>query len=307
MSTHTDCTGYEFAAGSIKGLRGFAVDSLGRLSGVHHSMIWKPGENVAHCASATEPDPDHPAEPGTAEADVWKRHRPGRCDDDAHGCGLWAYHDGTAYEAGDVHGVIEGYGRTTVGTKGFRCEKARIVALCLPETTSDGRPKVKRRWVALWSVLTVLNLGGLILNSLDRNWPWMAVSAVAFLVSSASVVQHVRPVPARCVKYIHHRFAECDCYVGGIFNRQHRDLTPELRAKIRRNYPDVAIFDSLAAMKAAHPVDPAVEPSPDNDPTFWDDKPKGEVTFGGGGIVLTAHPDPNTFLNMGPGQITWTP
>jgi hypothetical protein len=31
-----------------------------------------------------------------------------------------------------IHGVIEGYGLTLIGAKGFRCEKARIRALCLP-------------------------------------------------------------------------------------------------------------------------------------------------------------------------------
>lgn len=39
----------EFAAGSIRGVRSFALDKLGRLTGIHHKQIWLPGENVAKC------------------------------------------------------------------------------------------------------------------------------------------------------------------------------------------------------------------------------------------------------------------
>ena len=49
--------------------------------------------------------------------------------DPACQCGFWAYDEAGFKAHGTVVGVIEGYGKTTVGTKGFRCEKARIVAL----------------------------------------------------------------------------------------------------------------------------------------------------------------------------------
>lgn len=49
--------------------------------------------------------------------------------DPACQCGFWAYDEGGFKAHGSVVGVIEGYGKTTVGTKGFRSEKARIVAL----------------------------------------------------------------------------------------------------------------------------------------------------------------------------------
>jgi hypothetical protein len=51
------------------------------------------------------------------------------------GCGFWAYW--TPEQAGSVYrparpvlGVIEAYGRTRIGEKGFRAEKARIIAVC---------------------------------------------------------------------------------------------------------------------------------------------------------------------------------
>ncbi len=49
-------------------------------------------------------------------------------------CGFWAYFDGTnAYkDTVSVTGIIEGYGRVVAGTRGFRAEKARIVALVRP-------------------------------------------------------------------------------------------------------------------------------------------------------------------------------
>lgn len=58
--------------------------------------------------------------------------------DEKCGCGFWAYWD--MAPAGDVLGVIEGFGRTIIGEKGFRSAKARITALCpvnqVPGTTS---------------------------------------------------------------------------------------------------------------------------------------------------------------------------
>jgi hypothetical protein len=45
--------------------------------------------------------------------------------------GFYAYYDGSRdyHEKGDITGIIEGYGETVIGTKGFRCMKARIIAL----------------------------------------------------------------------------------------------------------------------------------------------------------------------------------
>jgi hypothetical protein len=49
------------------------------------------------------------------------------------GCGFWAYwkFDPHEFHLGEkpVVGIVEGYGKTIVGTRGFRCAKARIVAL----------------------------------------------------------------------------------------------------------------------------------------------------------------------------------
>ena len=55
------------------------------------------------------------------------------------GCGFWAYWSLAQHNMARpgellVAGVIEGWGRTRIGERGFRCATARILALCLPFT-----------------------------------------------------------------------------------------------------------------------------------------------------------------------------
>ncbi len=87
------------------------------LEGVHSSQSWQPGENTARCINLYYPH--------AAPHEVpWEQ-----C-----ACGFWAY-----WEVPDepnphnfgipVLGVIEGYGRTLIGDRGFRCARARITAL----------------------------------------------------------------------------------------------------------------------------------------------------------------------------------
>jgi hypothetical protein len=90
------------------------IRPAGALEGHHGGYTWADGDNVATCPSGERPP--HPA--------------------DTCGCGFWAYwsrHDAfSVWQPGrPVLAAIEGYGRTAIGSKGFRCEKARIAALCL--------------------------------------------------------------------------------------------------------------------------------------------------------------------------------
>jgi hypothetical protein len=55
------------------------------------------------------------------------------------GCGFWAYWDAersSTWEAQEVGGVIEGYGRVLLGTRGFRSERARLRGLYLPKLSA---------------------------------------------------------------------------------------------------------------------------------------------------------------------------
>lgn len=78
---------------------------------------WEPGVNTASCnaygARDSAPD-DH------------------RAPMEDCSCGFWAYWNvNSAPVQGDrlVMGVVEGYGKTLIGDKGFRCEKARLLGL----------------------------------------------------------------------------------------------------------------------------------------------------------------------------------
>jgi len=148
----------EFGAGSLFGLRAFAVDPAGRLFGPSSARIpFAPGENVAACYANRPLTVGDPAAsntfiggtvhmstrgivwvPGPAESQFTARAHPAGVKDCV--CGFYAYFDGSnAYHTGHtVAAIIEGYGRCTIGTRGFRAEKARLVALIVkPKRASE--------------------------------------------------------------------------------------------------------------------------------------------------------------------------
>jgi len=136
-STHD----FDLAVGSVLGLRWWALRRINsnvllvnapscplgseRLCGVQ--SFWQPGVNEAQCmpwnvsgVAIVDPVPGH---------DVPFEN----C-----GCGFWAYwNTSSAPRPPDiisrcrrqVIGVVEGFGRTLLGDRGFRCQRARIVAL----------------------------------------------------------------------------------------------------------------------------------------------------------------------------------
>ena len=129
--TVDDFTGPALAAGTVLGVRAFGIDRLGRLRGVAHADVFRPGENVARCRAAPEGRWTHGPSGITWTADETSAHRPGSAE---CGCGYWAHYDGThSYEApARATAIIEGYGLVTLGTSGFRAGKARLVALVPP-------------------------------------------------------------------------------------------------------------------------------------------------------------------------------
>ncbi len=100
------------------------VDGL--LTGVFGG-VWRRGENVAVCGGG-QGSPPCPGDlvPGP------------EC-----GCGFWAYWAlryawrCDYYWRGEVVGIIQGYGRTRIGTRGCRCGKARIVGLYVRPAEPD--------------------------------------------------------------------------------------------------------------------------------------------------------------------------
>ena len=120
-----------FAAGTVRGIRSFrrglgycgCSDCEKRgLRAVSADYTWMPGENVAECQP------------------VWPLERP---HEQVAGagctCGFYAYLAASDQHVqqgtGRVVGIVEGYGVVTVGSRGFRAEKARVVALVRPSST----------------------------------------------------------------------------------------------------------------------------------------------------------------------------
>lgn len=149
-----------FAAGSLTGIRSWRVDRYGRLLASQINAVWTPGENVGRCFKdrfsggvvyhgstvkyTFDPTTGYGyATPSLTGASIlsaprFEQYTP-PCDKHTPGalsckCGFYAYFDNgpNAYhEGGNVLGLIEGYGVTTVGTRGFRSEKARIQAFII--------------------------------------------------------------------------------------------------------------------------------------------------------------------------------
>lgn len=128
-----DFAGPALVLGSVRGRRSFGVLPDGRLTGVFFPQVWQPGENRASCfheggVVVREPD-GRLAVRGYSARNIGPAHGLQGCT-----CGFYAYYRGDPYaRARRVSGVIEGYGRVVLGTKGFRAQKARVVALLLPE------------------------------------------------------------------------------------------------------------------------------------------------------------------------------
>jgi hypothetical protein len=132
------------AAGSVTGVRLWHVDMTaaealvngtparvdGLLTGCF-AGVWRRGENVAVCGGGSQGAPPCQRDlvPG-----------PG-C-----GCGFWAYWAlryawrCDYYWRGEVIGVIQGYGRTRIGTRGCRCGKASILGFHVRPADPDGLP-----------------------------------------------------------------------------------------------------------------------------------------------------------------------
>jgi hypothetical protein len=130
---------FEFAVGEVYGLRMWHMDSYGRLRARNWEGAppWRPGVNVARCRCVKR-EAEAPSFLLSASYRWVVDDNPGHeVPSEQCGCGFYAYTDSlhaevTPYIKSDgeepVLGVIKGTGRTLIGTQGFRCEKAEIVA-----------------------------------------------------------------------------------------------------------------------------------------------------------------------------------
>jgi len=144
-------TGLGLAVGTVRGLRAFKADELGRLTGLSYEQVWTPGENVSDCRKPSDKKPRRNM--------LIEFFRPTKAADHSMvecTCGFYAFYDGrndyrrdedekpqksqgVFYAYGyqpakaTISAVVEGYGETVIGTRGFRAQKAKIVALYIPK------------------------------------------------------------------------------------------------------------------------------------------------------------------------------
>lgn len=111
----------DLVPGKVTGIRSWDIGLGNKLLIGAYGGHWKPGENKAKCSSGFAHD----------------------VPTEACGCGFWAYWTNRPYSQMTVVGVIDGYGHTLIGPIGFRCAKARIRALSLPELTKPQTAELK--------------------------------------------------------------------------------------------------------------------------------------------------------------------
>jgi hypothetical protein len=171
MSTEVNYgSGWAMGVGSVFLVRGFAValdpvSGLVRLRSPLWKYPWEGGTNVAYCHRRVTTDKLSWQDGNTAaqqhfEAgawDEWMDKTRGRCEDPNHLCGFFGnYTTGADIPIyGRVMGVIEGWGKVTMGTKGCRVEKAKIVGIGLGFSEKVPNPQW-RKW-ALWRPREIAN------------------------------------------------------------------------------------------------------------------------------------------------------
>lgn len=173
MSSPSEFAGrgeFDFAAGFVTGVRAFNIDPVTfDLTSPLRGYGWRPGENVASCGAvgaivatfmqqvlseelrdgrpghmwfARMPDGELIAANNRQDLIRYVfEHIREELSHPVPGpgcrCGFYAFNQASRdYEQpSGVHGVIQGYGRVVIGTRGFRAEKAKIVALTTESRT----------------------------------------------------------------------------------------------------------------------------------------------------------------------------
>lgn len=209
--------------GEVTGLRAFKVTKEGKLtSPMRQECKITPGENVARC------DLRSPFglywDPGRGWVMEWSR------DHQVAGrhcmCGFYGYWDGSndyvrrpSPLSPNISAVVKAYGHVTIGTRGFRAEKMKVVGVVL---SSTGRSV---RWSRYWLVLCAVETVILIANLFRTDWSGVFVAA-AFVA----------------------------LWLGFAAGWSWNPLPWFRRQKFKRNYPGVKVYRSEMAMVKAHPL-----------------------------------------------------
>jgi hypothetical protein len=216
------------ALGRVRGVRQFRITKYGyhegMLTGLFFRTIWNPRINQATCPSVARN-----AEQALGWADL----------EESCTCGFYANLDSPPVaDLGCVIGIIEGWGNTVIGEDGFRCERAKIVALVI------GRVLGKRFTYLALSIASFLFVTGwaFIIDafSLSPRVPLISYILITFsllgMIFIASFPFHA------------HRYRNLAISVRG------RYIDPELAKKVKERYPNIEVFHSLKKAKRKYPL-----------------------------------------------------
>lgn len=316
----SDFSDRPLVAGSLTGLRAFKADRLGRLTGVTHAEVFRPDENNAVCRKASARLTGIPegarAEMTYTSTLTWQpmetaaitvtlddgsqevfrsveeleRRYPPKTDSEHQvaerdcACGFYAYFDGKNDYNGStdaaVQALIEGYGVCTVGSRGFRASKARLVAFVdphgsEPEEAPDDEPRrhwwtpFGRVWNAFWLTVSII---GLALGIVADNLVTIGLNAASIGMWSAIIWGPKARKAWKEWRSGGHNYSThvTFSYAGA---RSPQPISEVRWARVRANYPDVPVYPSLKAALAEHPLTvPPKEPlpTPQTHAEFWD-------------------------------------
>lgn len=303
-----DSDDFEFSINPVIGVRGFRIDSLGRLTGWTFRSVWKSGENVAECALIRRSDecmehsekhkrvrdnyynsrytieynvPDQRIY-NPADAAYYKIGKECYSEEpctDIENCshGFWAFFEDIDVDSisdQTYPAVIAGFGKTMIGTKGFRCEKAKIEAITLaPVKRNRIEKSTETTKVKPFSLYQTVPIAGLpitvftyaicALADITSQWAQLAVLAGMFFTYLAFLTGYIflRPIE---ITEEHSRVIEMP-----------DEDNPHI-VDIMRNYPEVRIYTNVKDMLADYPL-VSNKPTDPNDPNFWTFDPEDEV------------------------------
>lgn len=276
MGNENEFTGIPLAVGSVKGVRSFDVDNFGRLTGVYYHSIWKPGENQAKCTRMHKPSKvlagkaegitagqNYVIQTGMSSVSfgITSNTKLYALDHglDKCGHGYYAYYDGSNdYRSdGRVSAVVEGYGETVIGTRGFRATKAKILALHIPQVKKRGF-----RWQRLFP-----------LRKINHNGPMFTVSAMAGILSIVAGITTLvsgSPWGAAVLAFSALAFWNAVSNIVGEFFDDDFEQGEARYLRISENYPDIPVFDTFDEMVKAFPPDRSIVDAKSM-PGFWED------------------------------------
>lgn len=275
---------FELAIGSVTGARGFKQDGLGRLTGVSRRRVFRPGANTAEC-------------------DYCALNRMDSC-----GCGYYAYFKDSydSFYGGTVGAIVQGYGKTIIGTQGFRAEKAELKAFfplgTIPAETGGKSVDDKKLFRFLYPTMSwYLRHTDKLAFSIAMFLGMIAIAALMIFQVVAGVMGIYTDmiwitgptfvVVPWLLGFINRGFdsglanssltntyanqLRRSCREGKTPSTNTSRTVPEKYAKLQTLYPDVPFYHTFQEAIAAHPLTTPEEHklpdlTPDNTPEFWD-------------------------------------